>query len=96
MRRDSWFKSAAFSVVVTVAVGCSNAPSVRAQQPDATKFNQTYETAAAKARKMPQPFGLTAPLIPFATRSLLMGKNPLPQCLQIRSACAQKTSRLQI
>jgi hypothetical protein len=51
MRRDSWFKSTAFSVMVSVAVACSGAASVRAQQPDARKFNQTYETAFAQARE---------------------------------------------
>jgi uncharacterized caspase-like protein len=48
MRRDGWFKSAAFSVVVSVAVACSGA---MAQQVDATKFNQSYDSAVAKARQ---------------------------------------------
>ena len=66
MRRDR-FKSTAFLVVVTVAV-CSGCGSVRAQQPDATKFNQTYESAVAKAREYCTRYGLTTRLIPFGTK----------------------------
>jgi hypothetical protein len=51
MRRNSWFKSTAFLIVVSVAVVCSGGTSIRAQQPDATKFNQTYESAVAKAHE---------------------------------------------
>ena len=49
MRGGSWFKSAIFSVLVSAAVACSGAASVRAQQPDATKFNQSFEAIYAKA-----------------------------------------------
>jgi hypothetical protein len=51
VRWDSWFKSTAFLVVVSVAVVCSHSASVLAQQADATKFNQTYESAVAKAQE---------------------------------------------
>ncbi len=52
MGGNSWLRSRAFSVVVSVAVAYSGAAtSVLAQQPDATKFNQSYESTVAKARQ---------------------------------------------
>ena len=51
MGGNSWLRYRAFSVIVGVAVAYSGAASVLAQQPDATKFNQSYESAVAKARQ---------------------------------------------
>ena len=76
MRRDSWFKSTAFSVVVSVAVVCSSASSVRAQQPDATKFNQTYETASAKAREECQTIWADRAFDPIRDKIPLMEEKP--------------------
>ena len=76
MRLDGWFKSTAFSVVVTVAVVCSSASSVQAQQPDATKFNQTYETASAKAREECQTIWADRAFDPIRGKIPLMGEKP--------------------
>ncbi len=51
MRGDSWFKSTAFLVAASVGLVCSGAASVRAQELDPSKFNQSYESAVAKARQ---------------------------------------------
>ena len=76
MRGDSWFKSTAFSVLVTAAVACSGAASVRAQQPDATKFNQTYETASAKAREECQALWADPAFDPIRDKIPLTGDKP--------------------
>jgi hypothetical protein len=49
VRRDSPFTQAAFLILGIAVLFCASNASVLAQQPDATKFNQTYETAFANA-----------------------------------------------
>lgn len=50
MRRDNLFTKAALLILSIAALFCVTDASVLAQQPDATKFNQTYETAFANAQ----------------------------------------------
>jgi uncharacterized caspase-like protein len=49
VRRDSPFTKAAFLILGIAVLFCVSSASVLAQQSDATKFNQTYETLFAKA-----------------------------------------------
>jgi Caspase domain len=78
MRRDSWFKATAFLVVVSVAVVCSGGTGVRAQQPDATKFNQTYESAVAKAHEECHALWADPAFDPIRDKIPLEGKPTFP------------------
>jgi Caspase domain len=78
MRRDSWFKSTVFLLVVSVAVVCSGGTSVRAQQPDATKFNQTYESAVAKAHEECHALWADPAFDPIRDKIPLEGKPTFP------------------
>ena len=49
MQRDNLFTQAALLILGIAVLFCVSNASVRAQQPDATKFNQTYETLFANA-----------------------------------------------
>ena len=51
MRRDNLFTQAALLILGIAVLFCVSNASVLAQQPDATKFNQSYESAVAKARQ---------------------------------------------
>lgn len=50
MRRDNLFTHAALLILGIAVLFCVSNASVLAQQPDATKFNQTYETLFANAQ----------------------------------------------
>ena len=50
MPRYNLFTPTALLILSVAVLFCVSVASVRAQQPDATKFDQTYETAVAKAR----------------------------------------------
>ena len=74
MRGGSWFKSTIFSVLLSAALACSGAASVRAQQADATKFNQTYETAVAQAHEKCHALWADHAFDPIRDKTPLEGK----------------------